>query len=83
MRYIFHIMLAITVSAFIGGVIAFICRRVWLGFALAGSGVASFVLGYWAGTQSDPPSLLPIWAWLVGLCIGAAPGHLLRRSPRA
>ena len=75
-------MLAITVSVFVAGIVTLIWRRVWLGFALAGSGIVSFVLGYWAATQSDPPSLLPIWAWLVGLCIGAARGYCFRQGPR-
>jgi len=49
-------------------------RRFALGAAFGGAFLGSLALGYLAAMRSDPPSLLPLWAWCAGVFFGAVPG---------
>lgn len=76
------LMLGITAASFLAGLGAFIFRRPALGVTLVGASVAATGLFFWAATRYDPPSLLPLWMWLLGLFLGALVGYELWRWTR-
>lgn len=57
---------------FLGGWIAVLVRSYCLGLTLIISPVVAVGLAFWAAMYSDPPGLLPFWAWLVGMTISLA-----------
>jgi len=82
MRILFFILIGASAALGVWSAVCFIRRRVMLGVGLSGALVGSLALGYFAATQSDPPSLLPLWGWMAGLCLGAIPGLLLNYATK-
>ena len=83
---LFNVLICISAIVGISSIASFILRRRALGLALGGSFLSSLALGYVAATQTDPPSLLPLWGWLFGSLLGAFPGFAVfshvRRTKR-
>lgn len=88
MRTLFWVLIGVSGALGVCSAVCLLRRRVALGVGFSGAMVGSLALGYYAATQSDPPSLLPLWGWLAGLVLGAAPGlgallYRKRKEPSA
>jgi hypothetical protein len=69
MQIAFIIMFILSGMMVLSGWIAILLRSSFVGLLLLFSAVVAVGLALWAAMYSDPPSLLPLWAWLVGVTI--------------
>ncbi|GEM_PF-1272414 len=65
----FKIMFILSGVMFLSGWIALLIRSTFVGTLLVLSPVVGVGLAFWAAMYSDPPSLLPLWAWLTGMVV--------------
>lgn len=67
MPTLFKIMFTLSGLIFIAGWVVVLLRSCYLGLVMILSTVVGVGLAIWAAMYSDPPSLLPVWAWLCGM----------------